>query len=453
MTEVIWHGRAGQGAFSAARLLGAAALAHDKVYSLAFPSFGPERRGAPMKAYTKIDEKPIANRAAPEQAKIIVYLDNTLMGDNWTDECFGSASAFGKLNSLGDSLGDMHDFGGGLDVDYIDDYDSDYDDEHPSNKADADPNEIRAKAEARSDAFYHGTSHLFVNGKSAGSYFGEYNSKQLFFVELPASDIAKEVLGKDIVNTVFLGALCEAFDGFCIEDAYKVIEDLMPPSLQEKNKIAAKRGAELLAGLSCEPLIKWEYIEAYALGQDMSQNTNPYDMLNPAVFRERGVRQENLRSNVCREVSKIYTDELDLMRLAQNTCFASGYKNHINAGWRSEKPVFTLDGCTKCLQCYMQCPDGCIIFSDDNLSEEDSAIDAVAPNSGAAHGASDATTADAADSDATTADAADSDATTADAADSTPFITIDYAFCKGCGICAQACKTGALKMQPEHEAD
>ena len=60
MTEIVWHGRGGQGAFTAARLLGAAyTLRGDGGYALAFPSFGPERRGAPIRAFTKLDVQPI----------------------------------------------------------------------------------------------------------------------------------------------------------------------------------------------------------------------------------------------------------------------------------------------------------------------------------------------------------------------------------------------------------
>ena len=45
MTEILWHGRGGQGAFTAAKLLGAAfSLGSEDHYSIAFPSFGPERR-------------------------------------------------------------------------------------------------------------------------------------------------------------------------------------------------------------------------------------------------------------------------------------------------------------------------------------------------------------------------------------------------------------------------
>ena len=50
MKEILWLGRGGQGAFTAAKLFGAAYTAHDDShYALAFPSFGPERRGAPVR--------------------------------------------------------------------------------------------------------------------------------------------------------------------------------------------------------------------------------------------------------------------------------------------------------------------------------------------------------------------------------------------------------------------
>ncbi len=79
MVEVLWHGRGGQGAFTAARLLGCAyALKSNNSYALAFPSFGPERRGAPIRAFTKLDEKPIGNRSEIEKADFSIFLDETL---------------------------------------------------------------------------------------------------------------------------------------------------------------------------------------------------------------------------------------------------------------------------------------------------------------------------------------------------------------------------------------
>lgn len=80
MTEILWHGRGGQGAFTAARLLGAA-YAIKGNYALAFPSFGPERRGAPIRAFTKLDTKLIGNRSETERSDYSIFLDDTLFSD------------------------------------------------------------------------------------------------------------------------------------------------------------------------------------------------------------------------------------------------------------------------------------------------------------------------------------------------------------------------------------
>lgn len=82
MTEILWHGRGGQGAFTAAKLLGAAYVVKNEQYALAFPSFGPERRGAPIRAFTKLDKLPIGNRSEIKQADFSIFLDDTLFGEN-----------------------------------------------------------------------------------------------------------------------------------------------------------------------------------------------------------------------------------------------------------------------------------------------------------------------------------------------------------------------------------
>lgn len=94
MIEVLWHGRGGQGAFTAARVLGAAyALKSDDSYALAFPSFGPERRGAPIRAFTKLDNKPIGNRSEVETADYSIFLDDTL----FTDAAFSELKEGGRI--------------------------------------------------------------------------------------------------------------------------------------------------------------------------------------------------------------------------------------------------------------------------------------------------------------------------------------------------------------------
>ena len=94
MTEIIWHGRGGQGAFTASRLLGEAyTLREGGGYALAFPSFGPERRGAPIRAFTKLDTKPIGNRSESGKADYIIYLDDTL----FTDAAFTELREGGRI--------------------------------------------------------------------------------------------------------------------------------------------------------------------------------------------------------------------------------------------------------------------------------------------------------------------------------------------------------------------
>jgi len=78
MHETVWLGRGGQGAFTAARLLGIAAMLSGK-QAMAMPSFGPERRGAPVFAYTRIDEAKVRDRSAVRQADVAVILDETLL--------------------------------------------------------------------------------------------------------------------------------------------------------------------------------------------------------------------------------------------------------------------------------------------------------------------------------------------------------------------------------------
>lgn len=80
MTEVRWHGRGGLGAFTAARLLGNAVSIYEGKYAMAFPTFGPERRGAPVMAFTRIDTKPITDRSEVTECDCAVVLDDTLFG-------------------------------------------------------------------------------------------------------------------------------------------------------------------------------------------------------------------------------------------------------------------------------------------------------------------------------------------------------------------------------------
>ena len=78
MIEIRWHARGGQGAFTASKLFGETIALHENRYALAFPSFGPERRGAPVLAFTKIDDQKIRDRSEINLCDYIVILDETL---------------------------------------------------------------------------------------------------------------------------------------------------------------------------------------------------------------------------------------------------------------------------------------------------------------------------------------------------------------------------------------
>ncbi len=78
--EVRWHGRGGQGVVTASELLAAAALAEGK-YLQAFPEFGPERMGAPIRAFTRISDTPIEIHSHVYTPEVVVVLDPTLLGN------------------------------------------------------------------------------------------------------------------------------------------------------------------------------------------------------------------------------------------------------------------------------------------------------------------------------------------------------------------------------------
>jgi pyruvate ferredoxin oxidoreductase gamma subunit len=79
LVEIRWHGRGGQGAVTSAELMAQAAISEGK-YAQAFPSFGPERRGAPVQAFNRVDSKePVRIRADITEPDVVVVLDPSLL--------------------------------------------------------------------------------------------------------------------------------------------------------------------------------------------------------------------------------------------------------------------------------------------------------------------------------------------------------------------------------------
>ncbi|MCD6331492.1 MAG: 2-oxoacid:acceptor oxidoreductase family protein [Thermoplasmata archaeon] len=79
MKEIIFYGRGGQGAVTAANLIASAALKSGNKGVQAFPFFGAERRGAPVKAFARISDEEIYLRSQIREPDIVVVLDTGIM--------------------------------------------------------------------------------------------------------------------------------------------------------------------------------------------------------------------------------------------------------------------------------------------------------------------------------------------------------------------------------------
>ena len=80
LTEIRWHARAGQGAKTASQVLALALLRSGK-FVQAFPEYGPERRGAPLRAYTRSSNTPIRRHDSIEHPDVVVVLEPSLIGE------------------------------------------------------------------------------------------------------------------------------------------------------------------------------------------------------------------------------------------------------------------------------------------------------------------------------------------------------------------------------------
>ncbi|MEA1971316.1 MAG: 2-oxoacid:acceptor oxidoreductase family protein [Thermodesulfobacteriota bacterium] len=92
MHEIIWHGRGGQGVVLAAQILAEAAYIQGFPGVTSAPTFGPERRGAPLTASTRISNEPVRTFSQIASADISVILDESL---------FEIATSEGKIKENG----------------------------------------------------------------------------------------------------------------------------------------------------------------------------------------------------------------------------------------------------------------------------------------------------------------------------------------------------------------
>ncbi|ODA43747.1 Pyruvate:ferredoxin oxidoreductase, gamma subunit [Thermodesulfovibrio sp. N1] len=76
--EVRWHGRGGQGTVTAAKVFADACLSGGR-YVQAFPEYGPERAGAPLRAYNRISSKELRMHCPVSNPDVVVVVDPTLI--------------------------------------------------------------------------------------------------------------------------------------------------------------------------------------------------------------------------------------------------------------------------------------------------------------------------------------------------------------------------------------
>jgi pyruvate ferredoxin oxidoreductase gamma subunit len=79
LLEIRWHARGGQGAKTASTLLAESAMGAGK-FVQGFPEYGPERMGAPIRAYNRIGDEPITIHSNVENPDVVMVLDPSLIG-------------------------------------------------------------------------------------------------------------------------------------------------------------------------------------------------------------------------------------------------------------------------------------------------------------------------------------------------------------------------------------
>ncbi len=79
LTEITWYGRGGQGVVTASKVITETAM-RAGMYFQSAPEYGPERAGAPLRAYTRLSKEPISLRSSILEPDIVIVLDPTVIG-------------------------------------------------------------------------------------------------------------------------------------------------------------------------------------------------------------------------------------------------------------------------------------------------------------------------------------------------------------------------------------
>ena len=183
MVEVRWHGRGGQGTVTAAKVFADACLSGGR-HVQAFPEYGPERAGAPLRAYNRISEKELRMHCPVLNPNIVAVADATLLDAMNVAEGARADAAFVVNTSKS-------------------------------------PKEIRAKLKATA-------------------------SQKVFTID--ASKIALDTIGRPMPNTPMLGALTKASGLLGLDVLIEEVKGSFGKKFAQKiidaNLAAAKRGFE-----------------------------------------------------------------------------------------------------------------------------------------------------------------------------------------------------------------
>jgi len=181
--EIRWHGRGGQGTVTAAKVLADACLSGGR-YVQAFPEYGPERAGAPLRAYNRISSREIRMHCPVLRPQVVSVVDATLLDSVNVSEGATEDAIF-VVNTLHD------------------------------------PKEIREKLKAGS-------------------------GQKVFTID--ATKIAMECIGRPLPNASMLGAICKATGIVSLEHLLEDIRQSFGKKFSQRiidgNLEATRRGYE-----------------------------------------------------------------------------------------------------------------------------------------------------------------------------------------------------------------
>lgn len=190
MFEVRIHGRGGQGVVTAAEMLSMAAFAEGR-HAQAFPSFGSERTGAPVVAFCRVDDQAIRVREPISEPDALIIQDPTLLHQ---------VDLFNGLENDG----------------YI----------------------------------LINTSRSF-DDLGLGEFVKSFRHERLLTV--PATEIAREHLGRPMPNAVLLGGFAALAEVVSLDSVATAVREKFSGSVADRNVLAAEKAFEYVQREKAEP--------------------------------------------------------------------------------------------------------------------------------------------------------------------------------------------------------